>query len=233
MTGFNLNNDTKKKLLEFLSTYISENKKQLFDKIIEYRTRHITVVLEDIYQPHNASAVLRSSDCFGIQDVHIIENRNTYEVNPDVALGSSKWLTLIKHNRLNNNTLDAFETLRKQGYRIVATTPHNNDHSLDDLEINSKTALVFGNELEGLSDIALKNADDFVKIPMYGFTESFNISVSAAIIFHHLTEKLRKSGINWKLSDDEILDIKLNWVRSVIKRNEIFEKEFFSREMRK
>jgi tRNA (guanosine-2'-O-)-methyltransferase len=233
MTGFNLNNDTKKKLLEFLSTYISENKKQLFDKIIEYRTRHITVVLEDIYQPHNASAVLRSSDCFGIQDVHIIENRNTYEVNPDVALGSSKWLTLIKHNRLNNNTLEAFETLRKQGYRIVATTPHNNDHSLDDLEINSKTALVFGNELEGLSDIALKNADDFVKIPMYGFTESFNISVSAAIIFHHLTEKLRKSGINWKLSDDEILDIKLNWVRSVIKRNEIFEKEFFSREMRK
>jgi tRNA (guanosine-2'-O-)-methyltransferase len=233
MTGFNLNNDTKKKLLEFLSTYISENKKQLFDKIIEYRTRHITVVLEDIYQPHNASAVLRSSDCFGIQDVHIIENRNTYEVNPDVALGSSKWLTLIKHNRLNNNTLDAFETLRKQGYRIVATTPHNNNHSLDDLEINSKTALVFGNELEGLSDIALKNADDFVKIPMYGFTESFNISVSAAIIFHHLTEKLRKSGINWKLSDDEILDIKLNWVRSVIKRNEIFEKEFFSREMRK
>ena len=233
MTGFNLNNDTKKKLLEFLSTYISENKKQLFDKIIEYRTRHITVVLEDIYQPHNASAVLRSSDCFGIQDVHIIENRNTYEVNPDVALGSSKWLTLIKHNRLNNNTLDAFETLRKQGYRIVATTPHNNDHSLDDLEINSKTALVFGNELEGLSDIALKNADDFVKIPMYGFTESFNISVSAAIIFHHLTEKLRKSGINWKLSDDEILDIKLNWVRSVIKRNEIFEKEFFSRGMRK
>ncbi len=233
MTDFNLNYDTKKKLLEFLSTYISENKKQLFDKIIEYRTRHITVVLEDIYQPHNASAVLRSSDCFGIQDVHIIENRNTYEVNPDVALGSSKWLTLIKYNRSTNNTLEAFETLKKQGYRIVATTPHKNDHSLDDFEINSKTALVFGNELEGLSDIALENADDYVKIPMYGFTESFNISVSAAIIFHHLTEKLRKSSINWKLSDDEILDIKLNWVRSVIKRNEIFEKEFFSREIRK
>ncbi len=233
MTDFNLNLETKKKLLEFLSTYISENKKQLFDKIIEYRTRHITVVLEDIYQPHNASAVLRSSDCFGIQDVHIIENRNTYEVNPDVALGSSKWLTLIKHNRSKNNTLDAFETLRKQGYRIVATTPHKNDHSLDDLEIYSKTALVFGNELEGLSDIALENADDYVKIPMYGFTESFNISVSAAIIFHHLSEKLRKSNINWKLSDDEILDIKLNWVRSVIKKIEIFEKEFYSRETRK
>jgi tRNA (guanosine-2'-O-)-methyltransferase len=221
--------DDKRKLFDFLSNYVSDNKKQLFDKIIQYRTRHITVVLEDIYQPHNASAVLRSCDCFGIQDVHIIENRNIYEVNPDVALGSSKWLNLIKYNENESNTLDAFNKLREKGYRIVATTPHKNDTLLDDLDIDRKTALVFGTELKGLSDIALENADAFVKIPMYGFTESFNISVSAAIILHHLTEKLRKSDINWHLTDEEIVDIKLNWVKAVVKKSEVLEKEFFSR----
>jgi len=217
------------KLLEFLNNYVSENKKQLFDSIIQYRTRHITVVLEDIYQPHNASAVLRSCDCFGIQDVHIIENRNTYKVNPDVALGSSKWLTLIKHNTKENNTLEAFNKLREKGYRIVATTPHKNDQTLDELNITTKTALIFGTELKGLSDVALENADAYVKIPMYGFTESFNISVSAAIILHHLTEKLRNSGISWKLTEDEIIDIKLNWAKTVVKKSELLVKEFFNR----
>ena len=226
-----VNREDKKRLLDFLSSYVSENKKQLFDKIIQYRTRHITVVLEDIYQPHNASAVLRSCDCFGIQDVHIIENKNSYEVNPDVALGSSKWLNLIKYNENESNTLVAFNKLREQGYRIVATTPHKNDTLLDDLDIDGKTALVFGTELKGLSDIALENADAFVKIPMYGFTESFNISVSAAIILHHLTEKLRNRDINWHLTDEEILDIKLNWVKAVVKKSEILEKEFIVRDL--
>ncbi len=219
----------KKRLLEFLNSYVSDNKKQLFDKIIKYRTRHLTVVLEDIYQPHNASAVLRSCDCFGIQDVHIIENENTYEVNPDVALGSSKWLDLIKYNSKKNNTLDAFNTLRDKGYRIVATTPHKNDQTLDELDISTKTALVFGTELRGLSDIALDNADAYVKIPMYGFTESFNISVSAAIILHHLSEKLRKSDTDWKLTEDEIIDIKLNWAKTVVKKSDLLVETFNQR----
>ena len=225
-----INGKDKEKLLEFLNSYVSENKKELFNQIIKYRTRHITVVLEDIFQPHNASAVLRSCDCFGIQDVHIIENKNIYEVNPDVALGSSKWLNLIKYNSEDNNTLQAYDALRKKGYKIVATTPHKNDTLLDELDITGKTALVFGTELNGLSDIAIENADDYVKIPMYGFTESFNISVSAAIILHHLTEKLRNSSVNWKLTDEEMLDIKLNWARRVVKKSESLEKEFFRRQ---
>ena len=188
--------ESKKQLRDFLFGFISENKKSLFETIIKNRTRHITVVLEDIYQPHNASAVLRSADLFGVQDIHIIENRNQYEVNPDVALGSSKWLTLNKYNNQEQNTVACFENLRKNGYRIVATTPHKEDVMLDELPLNQKTAVVFGTELEGLSDIALENADAFVKIPMYGFTESFNISVSAALTLFNLTERLRKSDIS-------------------------------------
>ncbi len=219
----------KTELLNFLESFISENKKNLFNRIIEYRTRYITVVLEDIYQPHNASAVLRTCDCFGVQDVHIIENRNIYEVNPDVALGSSKWLTLEKYNTAKNNTVDTINKLKSKGYKIVATTPHKNDTPLSQLDLSKKTALLFGTELKGLSDIALENADAFVKIPMVGFTESFNISVSAAIILHQLTEKLRASDYKWQLTDKEKLDIRLDWVKNVLKNSDLVEEEFWTR----
>jgi len=221
-----LSKNTKEKLLDYLSGFITDNKRNKFDKIIKFRTRFLTVVLEDIYQPHNASAVLRTCDCFGIQDVHIIENKNKYDVNPDVALGSSKWLTMIKHNESEENTIETFNKLRSQGYKIVATSPHKDEFMLDELPLDQKTALVFGTELEGLSDLALENADYFVKIPMYGFTESFNISVSAAISLYSLTEKLRNSDVNWQLQEDEILDIKLDWVRNVIKYSELIERDF-------
>jgi tRNA (guanosine-2'-O-)-methyltransferase len=223
----NLSYANKKLLLNHLLGFASENKSMLFDKVIQYRTRYITVVLEDIFQSHNASAVLRSCDCFGIQDVHIIENYNKFEVNHDIALGSAKWLDLYKYCSNGTNTINAYESLKAQGYRIIATTPHKNDYKLTDLSLDSKVALVFGTELNGLSDEAIKHADAYVKIPMYGFTESFNISVSAAIILHYLTEKLRDSSLNWKLNEEEIVDIKLRWVKNVVKSSDLIEKRLF------
>jgi len=216
----------KKELLDYLLGFISPNKKNLFETIINYRTRYITVVVEDIFQPHNISAVLRTCDCFGIQDVHIIENRNKFEVNPDIALGSSKWITFKKFDSGDNSALNAINFLKDKGYRIVAATPHNNDKLLNELNLDSKTALLFGTEMGGLSDISIQNADEFVKIPMYGFTESFNISVSVAIVLHHLTGKLRTSDINWRLDEDEMTDVKLCWVKKVLKRSDLIEKRF-------
>ena len=224
-----MDRQTKQRLFEFFAEYLTDRRKELFNKIIQYRTRHLTVVLEDIYQPHNASAVLRSCDLTGVQDVHIIENKNNYEVNPDVAMGSFKWLNLYKYNEKENNTLDTFEKLRNEGYKIIATTPHKNDMLLDELPLDNKLALVYGTELTGLSDIAIENADGYMRIPMYGFTESYNISVSVAITLFTLTEKLRKSNIKWQLNDDERLDILLEWARRSIKRSDILEKEFLER----
>lgn len=219
--------ENKKELLEHLLGFVSENKINLFDKIIRNRTRYITVVLEDIYQSHNASAVLRTCDCFGVQDVHVIQNVNKFEINPDVALGSAKWLNVFKYDGGEPNSTSMYNHLRSQGYRIVATTPHKNDCMLDELKLDSKTALVFGTELNGLSEEAIKNADEFVKIPMVGFTESFNISVSAAIILHHLTEKLRASDKNWRLTEEEMIEIKLAWVKNVVKSSELIQKRLF------
>ena len=217
-------------LIKFLSGFVTKNRIQIFNQVLSDRTRYITVVLEDLYQPHNASAVLRTCDCFGIQDVHIIENRNKYTVNPDVALGSSKWLNLVKYNKKDNNTLPAFKKLRKAGYRIVATTPHVNEVTLDEFDLEKgKTALLFGTELNGLTDTAINNADEFLKIPMFGFTESYNISVSVAIVFYHLVNDLKKSNIHWKLSDEEKKSVKLDWLRKSIKMSSYLEKEFLSK----
>lgn len=220
---------TKTKLLEHLLSFITENRRELFMKVIAERTKHITVVLEDIYQPHNASAVLRTCDLTGIQDVHIIENKNLYDVNPDVAMGSSKWLNLVKYNGFEDNTAEAFNQLKEQGYRIIATTPHKNDKSLEDISLDKKMAFVFGTEMHGLSEGAIEKADEYIRIPMVGFTESYNISVSAALVLYTLTQKLRSSKINWQLNENEQVEILLEWARRSINRPELIEKNFLEK----
>ncbi|NQV02677.1 MAG: RNA methyltransferase [Bacteroidia bacterium] len=216
----------KQRILAYLLTFISENKQQKFNENIRFRTRHITIVLEDIYQPHNASAVLRSCDCFGVQDVHIIENKNKYEVNPDVALGSAKWLNLVKYNQAKNNTISCLSRLKELGYQIVATTPHQDDFTPKSFPLEKKFVLLFGTELQGLTPEALNLADKFIRIPMVGFTESLNISVSAAILLHTLTGRLHMSEINWRLSDEEETDILISWATAMIKKPDLVIRNF-------
>lgn len=210
-------NDTKE-LLSYLSAFITKERKEKIDKILPQRTKYITAVLENIYQPHNASAVLRSAECLGILNVHIVENTNKYKVNPDVVLGANKWLNLFHYNEQNeNNTISCIRQLKKDGYRIVATSPHQDDCLLEELNLDTKVALLFGTEKDGLSPSALDMADDYMRIPMVGFTESFNISVSAAICMHYLSSEIKKRGLNWQLSDDELLETKLSWYMKSIK----------------
>ncbi len=219
----------KKELVNYLSNLISENRRAKFDEVLNYRTRHITIVLEDLYQPHNASAVLRSCDIFGIQDIHIIENKNAYTVNRDIALGSPKWLDIHKYKQEENNTVNCINLLKEKGYRIVATSPHEKNYTLDELPVDKPLALIFGTELTGISDIVKDNADEFVKIPMFGFTESFNISVSAALCLHSLTAKLHKSNAPWQLKDSEKDELLLTWLRNTIRKVELIEKDFYEK----
>jgi tRNA (guanosine-2'-O-)-methyltransferase len=217
-----------KDLINHLSEFVTAERLKLFDKVLEQRTSYITLVLEDIFQPQNASAVLRTCDCFGIQHIHIIENRNEFTVDREVAMGASKWLSLHKYNQNDQNSLETIITLKKMGYRIVATSPHIKDQLLPEFNLSKgKVAIVFGSELPGISETILNEADEFMKIPMYGFTESFNISVSAAIVLYQLSQKLRnQSDIDWKLSDEERDEIKLAWLRATIKRSSLLEKKF-------
>jgi tRNA (guanosine-2'-O-)-methyltransferase len=208
-------------LIAHLKQFVTAERYQKFLNTLNSRTRHLTIALEDIFQPHNASAVLRTCDCFGIQDVHIIENRNRYEVNPDVALGASKWLNLVRYSNANENTMTCITNLKQLGYRVVATTPHINGHTPETLPLGQKTALIFGTELAGLSSVAMEQADDFVMIPMVGFTESLNISVSAAILIQNLTSRIRSSDISWQLPGPEKDDILINWLKQSINKSEM------------
>ena len=219
-----------KKIIQYLSGFITQERLQLFEKVLKQRTSYIAVVLEDIFQPQNASAVLRTCDCFGIQNIHIIENRNEFRVDREVAMGASKWLSLHKYNQQEQNSANAIKGLKQEGYRIVATSPHLNDNLLPDFDLSKgKAAIVFGSELPGISEVVKNEADDFLKIPMYGFTESFNISVSAAIVLYQLAQMLREqSEIDWKLSEQERDDIKLAWLRATIKRSSLLEKRFLT-----
>lgn len=216
-------------LVSFLSGFITEERNRTFDSVLEQRTRYITLLLEDIYQPHNASALLRSCDCFGIQDIHIIEKRNPYRITKDIALGSDKWLTVKKYPGNKLRTRDVYNILRKEGYRIVATTPHKGDFKPDEFSLNEgKLVLVFGTELKGLSKEAVNEADYYMRIPMVGFTESFNVSVSAGIILYELTRRLKEGDLFWQLKGDELLELKLQWLIKSIKSSKLLIKEFYS-----
>lgn len=216
-------------LLNFMESFLNDNKRDLYHQLIKERTRYLTVVVEDIFQSQNASAVLRTADCFGVQDVHIIENINKYQINPDVAMGSTKWLNMYRYRQLEFNTIRCINTLKEKGYQIVATSPHANGVTPFNIPLDKPIALMFGTELTGLTDIALNMADAKLTIPMYGFTESFNISVSASICMSILVERIRKANVNWQLTEKEMLDVRMMWARRTLNRPELIEKEYFER----
>jgi tRNA (guanosine-2'-O-)-methyltransferase len=222
------NNDMEARLIQFLSEFVTTERLILFDKILSFRTNYITVVLEDIFQTQNASAVLRTADCFGVQNVHVIENRNVFRVNPDVVQGASNWVTVKRYNGESENTINAIRKLKADGYRIIATSPHEHDVNLENFDLEKgKAAFIFGTERPGLTDLAMQEADEFLKIPMVGFTESLNISVSVAVTLHHLTHELRKHpSIDWHLNENEKQKLLLHWLRLSIKRVDLLEKKF-------
>ncbi len=219
-----------KDYLNFVMQYLSDNKRDLFNENIQHRTKYATVVLEDLYQPHNASAVMRSCDCFGIQDIHIIENRNKWKTSPDIERGSSKWININKYNiPKQNNTITCLQTLKQKGYKLVATTPHT-ELTINNLPLDNPVALVFGNEGRGVSKEVIENCDYRIKIPMYGFTESFNISVAASICMHTIRERLKESDLNWQLSEDEQVETMLHWCSQTLDRYERYEKVYLERQ---
>ncbi|WP_437369095.1 TrmH family RNA methyltransferase [Maribacter litoralis] len=200
-------------LLNYLEGFISENRKERFTEILSQRTNYITVAVEDVYQMHNTSAVVRSCESFGVQTAHLIEGKYGKRLDEEIAMGAQKWVDIERYQ----NSETAIETLRNNGYKIVATSPHADSSLLQDFKLDGKTALFFGTEKKGLSEYVLDNSDAFLKIPMVGFTESLNISVSAAIILQQLTTQLKTSNIDWKLTETEMLERRLDWTKKSIK----------------
>lgn len=200
-------------LLTYLEDFISVERKARFLEVLKERTNFLTVAIEDVFQLHNTSAVIRSCEVFGIQTAHIIEDRFGKRLDKNIAMGAQQWIDVHRYK----NTTSCISHLRSEGYQIIATSPHNDSCLLEEFDIDKKSALFFGTEKEGLSAEVMREADGFLKIPMVGFTESLNISVSAAIILQHLTTQLKKRELPWQLSDTEKLEKRLDWTKKSIK----------------
>ena len=210
-------------LLAYLEGFLTESRKKKFLKILESRTNHFTIAMEDVFQLHNTSAVMRSCEVFGIQELNVVEQKFGKRIDTEIAMGAQKWVDVNRFNTIQN----CIDTMKEKGYQIIATTPHENDCLLENFDISIPSALFFGTEIDGLSEEIMREADGFLKIPMVGFTESLNISVSAAIIIQNLTNRLRNSEIDWQLSEDEILEKRLAWAKNSIKDIKRIEKRYF------
>lgn len=218
-----------KPLLEFLSQFVSDHKKELMERVLGNRTRNLTLVLEDIFQSQNASAIVRTCECLGIQDIHVIESRSKYGTNLKVLKGSHYWVNINKHKfKKNEGPKAAFDKLKELGYKILVTSVSPGSQSIYDINPDElgKIALVMGNELHGASSVAHENADGLVHIPMVGFTESFNVSVSAAICATTLLNKIRAGERDWRLNDEEKDEIRMQWIRSMVRRVDVLERNF-------
>lgn len=210
-------------LLEYLEGFITDNRKNGFLNVLKNRTKHITITMEDVYQLHNTSAVMRSCEVFGVQELNVIEQRFGKRIDKEIALGAEKWVDINRFSSIQN----CIDDLKNKGYQIIATTPHNDSCLLDAFDITKKSAIFFGTEKLGLSEEVMQQADGFLKIPMVGFTESLNISVSAAIVIQDLTNRIRKSSIEWQLTEEEIIDKRLDWTRKSIKDIAYIESRYY------
>lgn len=210
--------------LAYLEEMLTENRKERFLQVLKNRTNHFTIAVEDVFQFHNTSAVMRSCEVFGIQELNIVEQRFGKNIDKEIAMGAQKWVDINKFETINN----CIDTLKGKGYQIIATTPHNDSCLLHEFDVTKKSAFFFGTEKEGLSQDVMQQADGFLKIPMVGFTESLNISVSAAIIIQDLTNRLRQSDVNWQLTENEILEKRLIWAKNTIKDIKRIEERYYS-----
>ncbi|TXI69899.1 MAG: TrmH family RNA methyltransferase [Flavobacterium sp.] len=210
-------------LLTYLEGFLTENRKEGFLRVLKNRTKHFTIAMEDVYQLHNTSAVMRSCEVFGIQELNVIEQKFGKRIDTEIAMGAQKWVDVNRFNTVQS----CIDAKRAQGYQIIATTPHNDSCLLHEFDIEKPSAIFFGTEKNGLSEEVIEQADGFLKIPMVGYTESLNISVSVAIIIQDVTNRLRQSNINWQLSEEEILEKRLDWTRKSIKDIDFIENKFY------
>ena len=203
----------KKELIEYLETFLTRRRQDLFKQVLDERTRFLTVAIEDVGHLHNTSAVMRSCDAFGVQDIHVIEELKGKRIDREIAMGAQKWTSVKRYD----STKNALAKLKSEGYQIVATTPHHTAHKLEDFKLDKPTALFFGSEKDGLTETVIEAADEYIYIPTFGFTQSLNISVCAAILLQELTQRLRNSSLDWKLKPKDIEEIKTLWLKRNLK----------------
>ncbi|MCC5921514.1 MAG: RNA methyltransferase [Cyclobacteriaceae bacterium] len=218
-------------LLNFLWPYVTEERQYKLLQVLDHRTRYLSLAVEDLFKEQNASAIVRTADLMGVQDVHIIEKYHRYRIQKGISSGSHKWLsTHVYNDPAGMSTPKCIKALKTAGYRIVATSPHKDAYTPDNFPIEGgKFALIFGSEKTGLSEEAFEAADELIRLPMVGFTESYNVSIAAALLSDHLIRRIKASdSIHWRLSDEERRDILIDWSLKSVRRPDALVRYFLN-----
>ena len=202
-----MNDQRYQDVYEYMKGFLTEERLLKIDKYAEESSDFVLPVLENIYQFRNAAAIIRSVEACGFHKIVALEEENVFNPNTRVARGADTWMQVEKMPK----TMASLQQIRDKGYKILAVSPEKNAVSLPEYELKEPVALIFGTEMEGVSQEVLDFADETLIIPMYGFTQSFNVSVAAAICMYELKQKLLKSDIDYKLSDEKKLAMKIRW----------------------
>lgn len=215
---------TNQEIYDYLQQFLTDERLSKIEHFSKESSDFVLPVMEDVYQFRNAAAIVRSVEACGFHHVVALEEENVFNPNLKVTKGAETWVQVEKMP----NNLDSLKEIKSRGYRILAVSPEKNATMLPDYEVKEPIALVFGTELEGVSDEILDFADETLAIPMFGFTKSFNVSVAAAICMYELKQKLMKSGIEYQLSDQKLLELKIRWAKNSIKSSEQILERFLS-----
>ncbi len=209
-------------LLEHLQTFLTSERRRRIAQVLDARTRHVAVVLENVCHPDKISAVFRSCDAFGVQDAHVIEGEDRFKVKRDIAVGADRWLTIHRYSSPGDRTAACRKRLQADGYRLLITLPDSGRTacSLARVDLSRPVALVLGHEKTGVSEQWLAAADETVTIPMCGFTDSLNLSVAAAICLQQLTGRLRQSDVSWRLPRADRERLRLQWTRQSVRHGD-------------
>lgn len=210
--------------IDYLATFMTEERFSLFVKTLSMRTNYMTLLTENTFHPHNAAALIRHAEAFGVQRMHTIETRCQFDPSQNISRGSDRWLNLVRHS----STSEALSALKAEGYRLVATTPHRESCTPETFDVGrGKFALIFGTEHAGISDEAMEAADEYLRIPMCGMVESLNVSASAAILIYQLSQRVREQVEGWQLTEEEQTRLLYDWTRLSVKdAGRILERKF-------
>ena len=197
----------------YLKQFLTDERLQKIEHFAAESSNFVLPVMEDVYQFRNAAAIVRSVEACGFHKIVAMESENVFNPNLRVTKGAETWVEVEKlpHH------LDSLKEIKNRGYKILEVSHENNPTMIPDYQINEPVALVFGTELEGVTDEILEFADETLAIPMYGFTKSFNVSVAAAICVYELKQKLIKSNIDYKLSEEKLWRMKVRWAVNSIR----------------
>ncbi len=177
------------------------------DGVLGTRLASVVTIVEDTYDPHNAAATIRTTEAIGLQELHVVEPELRFSAARGVTRGAHKWIDLHRWPRAE----DVVAALHARGFRVYATLP-GATHSIDDVDVTTPIAVAFGNEHAGLTPSAIAACDGSLGVPMHGFTESFNLSVTVALAMRTIAQRRRAAlGHAGDLDDERRANLRARW----------------------